>query len=45
LIATDEDPDTIHAILVAVAESGDPAGRALPFAAAQTPSHPAAIGA
>ena len=44
LIATVEDPDAIRAVLVAVAESGDPAERAPPFAAAQTPSHPAAIG-
>jgi hypothetical protein len=45
LIATVEDPDAIRAILVAVAESRDLAGRAPPFAAAQTPSHPAVIGA
>jgi uncharacterized protein YbaR (Trm112 family) len=45
LIATVEDPDAIRAILVAVAESGDLAGRAPPLAAAQTPRHPAAIGA
>jgi hypothetical protein len=44
LIVTVEDPDAIRAILVAVAESGDSAGRAPSFAAAQTPSHPAAIG-
>jgi hypothetical protein len=44
LIATVEDPDAIRAILVAIAESGDLAGRAPPFAAAQTPRHPAAIG-
>ena len=45
LIATVEDPDAIRAILVALAESRDRAGRAPPFAAAQTPSHPTAIGA
>jgi hypothetical protein len=45
LIATVEDPDAIRAILVALAESRDLAGRAPPSAAAQTPSHPAAISA
>ena len=45
LIAAIEDPDAIRAILVALAKSGDLAGRAPPFAAAQTPSSPAGIGA
>jgi hypothetical protein len=45
LIATVEDPDAIRAILVALAESRDLAGRPPPFAAAQTPGPPAAIGA
>jgi hypothetical protein len=40
-----EDPEAIRAILVALAESRHLAGRAPPFSAAQTPSHPAAIGA
>jgi len=45
LIATVEDPDAIRAILAALAESREPAGRAPPFAAAQASSQAAAIGA
>jgi len=45
LIATVEDPEAIRAILAALAESRELAGRAPPGAAAQPPSPPAAIGA
>jgi hypothetical protein len=45
LIATVENPDAIGAILAALAESREPAGRAPPFAVAQTSSQAAAIGA
>jgi hypothetical protein len=45
LIATVEDPDAIRAILAALAESQELAGRAPPSAPAQTSSHAAAIGA
>jgi len=45
LMATVEDPDAIRAILAALAASRELAGRAPPFAAAQTSSQAAAIGA
>ena len=45
LIATVEDPGAIRAILAALAESRELTGRAPPFAAAQTLSHAATIGA
>jgi len=45
LIATVEDLDAIRAILTAVAEERELAGRAPPFATAQPTSHAAAIGA
>jgi hypothetical protein len=45
LIATVEDPDAIHAILAALAESRDLTGRAPPLATAQTPGHTGAIDA
>jgi hypothetical protein len=45
LIAMVEDPDAIRAILAALAESRERAGRAPPCAAAQPPSPAAALGA
>jgi len=45
LIATVEDPDAIRAILAAVAEERELAGRAPPFATAQPTRHATAIGA
>jgi len=44
-IATVEDPGAIRAILAALAESRELTERAPPFAAAQTLSHAATIGA
>jgi hypothetical protein len=44
LIATVEDPDAIRAILAALAESRELAGRAPPFAPALNTRHVAAIG-
>ena len=45
LLATVDDPDAIRAILTAVAEQREPAGRAPPSAATPTTTHAAALGA